>query len=160
MNPSQPFDPSALTWRWCHFEALSVFELQAIYMARQQVFCIEQHCAFMDADGLDEVAFHLAAWSVAHKVPLAYARVVRPGHRYAEPSIGRVITTTAARGNGLGQELLRRVIEHCTLAFPAQGIRISAQSRLERFYAEAGFVPVGAPYIEDDIAHLEMLRPA
>jgi predicted GNAT family N-acyltransferase len=36
-------------------------ELQAIYMARQKVFAIEQNCASLDVDGLDERAFHLAA---------------------------------------------------------------------------------------------------
>ena len=38
-------------------------ELQYIYMARQKVFAIEQPCAYLDADGFDEQAFHLAAWS-------------------------------------------------------------------------------------------------
>ena len=38
-------------------------------------------------------------------------------------------------------------------------MRISAQARLERFYRELGFEPVGRPYDEDGIPHLEMLRP-
>ena len=159
MNPDLPIDPARLNWRWCRFDELSVFELQAIYMARQLVFSIEQQCAYLDADGHDATSFHLAAWSPAHTVPLAYARVVDPGRKYAEPSIGRVITSAAARGTGLGRELVRRAIAHCAQAFPGQGIRISAQTRLERFYAEAGFDAVGAPYLEDGIAHTEMLRP-
>jgi len=149
----------ALTWRWCRFDELSVFELDAIYRARQQVFSIEQACVYLDADGFDEFSWHLAAWSDAHKVPLAYARVVHPGQKYAEPSIGRVITTGAARGTGLGRELVRRAVERCGEVFPAQGVRISAQTRLERFYAELGFVAVGPPYMEDGIPHTEMLRP-
>ena len=149
----------ALTWRWRRFDELSVFELDAIYRARQQVFSIEQACVYLDADGFDEFSWHLAAWSDAHKVPLAYARVVHPGQKYAEPSIGRVITTGAARGTGLGRELVRRAVERCGEVFPAQGVRISAQTRLERFYAELGFVAVGPPYMEDGIPHTEMLRP-
>jgi ElaA protein len=156
--PARPVDAALLDWRWCRFEELSVFELQAIYMARQQVFSVEQECAYLDADGFDEVAFHLGAWSAGHKTPAAYARVVHPGHKYAEPSIGRVITTASARGTGLGRELVQRAIEHCLQAFPGQGIRISAQARLQRFYAEAGFEVVGAPYLEDGIPHVEMLR--
>ena len=152
--------PAPPTWRWCRFDALSVFELQAIYMARQQVFAIEQACAYLDADGFDEASWHLAAWSPEHKVPLAYARVVHPGQKYAEPSIGRVITTAAARGTGLGRELMRRAIEGCTEAFTGQGIRISAQTWLEPFYVGLGFVAVGAPYLEDGIPHTEMLRAA
>jgi ElaA protein len=148
-----------LTWRWCRFDELSVFELQAIYMARQQVFSIEQACAYLDADGYDEFSWHLAAWSGDHRVPLAYSRIVHPGQKYDEPSMGRVITTSAARGTGLGRELVRRSIVHCSAVFPMHGIRISAQTRLEKFYAEQGFVPVGPPYIEDGIPHTEMLRP-
>ena len=151
---------STLTWRWCRFDELSVFELDAIYRARQQVFAVEQACAYLDADGFDAFSCHLAAWSEGHDVPLAYARVVHPGQKYAEPSIGRVITTGAARGTGLGRELVRRAIERCGEVFPAQGIRISAQTRLERFYGELGFVSVGPPYMEDGIPHTEMLRPA
>lgn len=159
MSETTALDPSALRWRWCRFEELGVFELQAIYMARQQVFAIEQQCAYLDADGYDEASFHIAAWSPPHKVPLAYARVVHPGHKYAEPSIGRVLTTGAARGSGLGRELVRRAVDGCVQAFPGEGIRISAQSRLERFYAEFGFAAAGAPYLEDGIPHTEMLRP-
>jgi ElaA protein len=159
MSETTALDPSALRWRWCRFDELGVFELQAIYMARQQVFAIEQQCAYLDADGYDEASFHIAAWSPPHKVPLAYARVVHPGHKYAEPSIGRVLTTGAARGSGLGRELVRRAIDGCVQAFPGEGIRISAQSRLERFYAEFGFAAAGAPYLEDGIPHTEMLRP-
>ncbi len=151
---------TAPVWRWCRFDELSVFELDAIYRARQQVFAVEQACGYLDADGFDAVSLHLAAWGASREVPLAYARVVRPGHKYAEPSIGRVVTTAAVRGTGLGRELVRRAVAHCGDAFPGHGIRISAQARLERFYADAGFAAVGASYLEDGIAHTEMLRPA
>lgn len=157
IKPAAPADATQPTWRWCRFDELSVFDLDAIYRARQLVFSIEQQCAYLDADGFDAVSFHLAAWSPAHSVPLAYARVVHPGQKYTEPSIGRVITTPAARGTGLGRELVRRAIALTQQAFPGQGIRISAQTRLEPFYAEAGFAAVGVPYLEDGIAHTEML---
>ena len=149
----------APTWRWCRFDELSVVELDAIYRARQQVFTIEQNCIYLDADGHDPHAFHLAAWAEDRAMPLAYARVVHPGRKYDEPSIGRVITVSAARGTGLGRELVRRATALCSEAFPGRGIRISAQTRLEPFYAEFGFVAIGAPYLEDGIPHTEMLRP-
>jgi ElaA protein len=152
----------SLTPRWCccPFDELTVRELQNIYMARQQVFCIEQNCAYLDADGYDEPAWHVAAWSPSERVPLAYARLIPPGLKYAEPSIGRVITTASARGTGLGRELVKRAIALSSRLFPGHGIRISAQSRLEAFYEEAGFVIVGDRYMEDGIPHTEMLRPA
>ena len=162
-SPASPAPASpneALTWRWCRFDELSVHELDAIYRARQQVFSAEQACAYLDADGFDAGSLHLAAWPASRRLPSAYARVVHPGLKYAEPSIGRVITTAQARGTGLGRELLRRAIALTAQAFPGQGIRISAQSQLEKFYAQAGFVIVGERYIEDGIPHTEMLRPA
>jgi len=97
-------------WRFAPFDSLTVRELQYIYMARQAVFSVEQQCAFMDADGLDERAHHLAAWSPVQREPLAYARLLEPGAKYAEPSIGRVITTAAARRRGLGRWLLRETL--------------------------------------------------
>jgi ElaA protein len=145
------------TWRWCRFDELSVHELQNIYRARQQVFGIEQNCIYLDIDGCDERCFHLAAWDAGVREPLAYARVVEPGVKYAEPSIGRVITTAPARGSGLGRELMRRTIAHTRRAFPGRGIRISAQSRLEAFYTGFGFTIVGERYLEDGIPHTEML---
>jgi ElaA protein len=149
-----------LVWRCCRFQALDVRELQFIYMARQKVFAVEQQCAYLDADGYDEAGFHLAAWSSIQPEPLAYARLLEPGAKYADASIGRVITTQAARGSGLGRELMGRAIAQAALAWPEAPIRISAQTRLEAFYTGFGFVAVGAPYLEDGIDHTEMLRPA
>ena len=152
--------PGEIDWRGCRFSELSPVELARIYRARQQVFVIEQQCPYLDADACDEVSWHLAAWSPEVVLPLAYARLVNPGGKYAEPSMGRVMTTAQARGTGLGRELVRRVLEHCALVFPGQAVRISAQQRLERFYAEFGFAAVGATYLEDGIPHVEMLRPS
>jgi ElaA protein len=150
----------SVTWRSCPFDELTPRELQYIYMARQQVFCIEQACIYLDADGCDESGHHIAAWSATHPMPLAYARLLAPGIKYAEPSMGRVITTAPARGLGLGRELVRRVIALSARIFPGHGIRISAQSRLERFYQGYGFFIIGERYMEDGIPHTEMLLPA
>jgi len=40
-------------WQWSRLEGLSPVELYAVLAARQQVFAVEQHCAFQDADGHD-----------------------------------------------------------------------------------------------------------
>jgi len=159
MTTTGSIDQAALTWRWCRFAELSFYELESIYRARQEVFAIEQACAYLDADGYDIVSWHLAAWAVGQTVPMAYARVVAPGYKYAEPSIGRLITAAPARGTGLGRELVRRAMAQCRVAFPGRAIRINAQARLEDFYVAFGFSTVGAPYIDDGIPHIEMLAP-
>lgn len=149
--------PADLDWRWRRFDALSVHELQNINAARQRAFAVEQQCIYLDADGCDEQAFHLAAWSAAQREPLAYARVIDPGVKYAEASIGRVVTVGVGRGCGLGREVMVRAIAQVAQVWPGMAIRISAQTRLESFYAGLGFVAVGAPYLEDGIDHTEML---
>lgn len=148
---------ASIDWRCARFDALTPRELQRIHIARQQVFVVEQGCAFQDADLVDESSTHV--WASARGELLAYARIVDPGLKCAEPSIGRVLTTPAARGSGLGRELLRRAVDHCGAAHPRQDIVISAQHRLERFYREAGFASVGEPYLEDGQPHIEMRRP-
>ena len=149
----------ALGWRFTAFDALTPRELQAIYMARQKVFAIEQNCVYLDADGLDERAFHLAAWSSRQREPAAYARLLEPGAKYSEASIGRVLTVGIGRGCGLGRALMVRALEHAAATWPGVAVRIGAQTRLEAFYASLGFVAMGPPYLEDGIDHTEMLRP-
>ena len=152
-----PDGTAGLDWRWRRFDDLALRELEHIFAARQRVFVLEQQCIFVDVDGCDEQAFHLAAWSVSQREPMAYARVLDPGVKYDEVSIGRVITNGAGRGCGLGRELVTRAIAAAAAQWPGEAIRISAQTRLERFYAGFGFEAVGAPYVEDGIDHTEML---
>ncbi len=163
-TPPHPGFLLPLTWRFCTFAELTVHELQNIYTARQQVFVVEQNCAYLDADGRDSKSHHMAAWSAqcstTHTVPLACARLVAPGVAYAEPSMGRVVTTQAGRGQGLGRELVNRVLAHAQIVYPDLGLRISAQSHLESFYAGFGFAVVGERYLEDGIPHTEMLLRA
>ena len=148
-----------LVWRSVPFDALSVRQLQSIYMARQRVFTVEQGCAFLDADGFDELAHHFAAWLPSEREPLAYARLLPPGAKYLEASIGRVLTGMSVRGRGLGRELMLRALAQVDSTWPGSPVRIAAQARLEAFYASLGFAVAGARYLEDGIEHAEMLRP-
>jgi ElaA protein len=90
----------------------------------------------------------------------AYLRVVDPGVKYDEPSLGRVITSPETRGTGLGKALVVEGVSRCADSWPGRAIRISAQAHLDRFYAAFGFVRVGDDYLEDNIPHCEMVRPA
>lgn len=111
----------ALVWRFAAFDALTPRQLEAIYMARQKVFAIEQHCVYLDVDGLDERAFHLAAWSPRQREPAAYARLLEPGAKYGEASIGRVLTVGLGRGCGLGRLLMVRALDHAAAAVSRGG---------------------------------------
>lgn len=161
----------ALDWQWTSFADLRIADLYAMLQLRSAVFVVEQNCVFQDMDGADAQAMHLlgfAAQSSAgfvsgsakqpHPQLLAYARCFPAGLKFVEASIGRVLTAPGARGNGLGHELMDRAISALCTQWGAQPIRIGAQAHLFDFYAAHGFVDQGRPYIEDGIAHLEMLR--
>lgn len=145
-----------LSWQLLRFEALGVQRLYELLQLRCRVFILEQG-AFLDPDGVDDQCNHLLGHAHPGGPLLAYLRIVDAGVKYAEPSIGRVITAPEVRGQGLGEMLMQEGIARCRAAWPGQGIRISAQSRLERFYRRLGFLPVEQPYDEDGIPHQQML---
>lgn len=148
---------SSLLWQWLRFGELGLDDLYDLLTLRAQVFVVEQRCPYLDPDGLDRVAWHLLGRDAAG-VLQAGLRVVDPGMKYAEPSIGRVVTAPALRGRGIGRALMGQGLARCDAVWRGQGIRISAQSHLVRFYGTLGFEAVGEPYLEDDIPHVEMFR--
>ncbi len=150
-----------MDWRFARFGDLTPREVHDLLQARSAVFVVEQNCVFPDIDGLDPQCWHLLGYARAPSRALAaYCRIVPPGAKYAEPSIGRVITTREARGTGAGKAVVREAIARVETLWPGTAIRIGAQCYLERFYGGFGFVTSSPPYDEDGIAHIEMLRPA
>jgi ElaA protein len=147
-------------WQWRSFADLGVADLYQVLQARQDVFILEQTCLYPDMDGLDQQAHHLLGWRVidGRRTLAAYLRVLAPGAKYVEMSLGRVLTAPAARGTGIGRELLAQGIAHAERQHPGHRTRIGAQQHLERFYAGFGFVTISAPYDEDGILHIDMLR--
>jgi len=147
-----------IEWQWCRLDELSPRQLYAVMAARSDVFVVEQNCVYRDLDGRDADALHLIGWS--GDAVAAYTRVLAPGTAFAEPSIGRVLTTKAFRRGGLGRELFAKSVAHVQTLYPGQSIRIGAQSYLEGFYGSFGFVKASEEYIEDGIAHIEMVKAA
>jgi ElaA protein len=145
-------------WAWSRFAELGVDNLYDALALRCRVFILEQG-PYLDPDGVDRDSAHLLGRDGAG-VLQAYLRVVDPGVKYAEPSLGRVITSPETRGTGLGRLLMAEGLSRCLQAWPGRGVRISAQSHLARFYGDFGFERVGPDYLEDNIPHCEMLRPA
>ncbi|MBC7415562.1 MAG: GNAT family N-acetyltransferase [Herminiimonas sp.] len=150
-----------MAWQWRAFDDLSGADLYEALKLRQAVFVIEQNCIFPDLDGADQESFHLLGWlgHGAQRTLVAYLRCLPAGVKFVECSIGRVVSSPAARGTGIGKQLVEEGLRRTMALFPGQAIRIGAQQRLERFYADFGFVTDSAPYDEDDILHVEMLRP-
>jgi ElaA protein len=148
----------AIAWHWSRFDELGLHALYELLALRQRVFILEQG-PYLDADGLDQQAWHLLGRDGEGKL-VAYLRVVDPGFKYDEPSIGRVVTDASVRGSGVGRLLVAEGVAGCDRLWPGLPIRISAQAHLQRFYGETGFETVGEPYLEDEIPHVQMLRRA
>ena len=154
---------AALTWACTPYAELTRDALYALLQLRSRVFVVEQACPFLDADGDDDRAWHLLGWTRdAGGRPLlgAYARLFAPGVKYAEASVGRVVTHPAVRRSGAGRRLMAEALARLGEIAPGAPVRIGAQQYLERFYAGFGFVRDGDDYLEDDIVHVEMVRPA
>jgi ElaA protein len=147
-----------MLWQWFRFADLGVDNLYDALALRCRVFILEQG-AYLDPDGIDRVSWHLLGrdeQGVLH----AYLRLVDPGVKYAEPSMGRVITSPEKRGTGLGRALVAQCMAQQDRVWHGHGNRISAQAHLAPLYAHFGYVAVGETYLEDNIPHLEMLRAA
>lgn len=147
-----------LEFKWARMESFTALELYEIIKARESVFVVEQQCAYQEADGVDPSCWHLRAFVEGELA--ACARVVEPGIKYREPSIGRVMTLARFRGRGLGRPLVAQAIAFTEARFPGQGIRIGAQAHLHGFYASLGFEAVGDAYDEDGILHIDMVKSA
>jgi ElaA protein len=147
-------------WQWVRFTELRPDELYAAVQLRETVFVVEQECAYLDADGRDPSAWHLLGWfgTGKDKRLVAYARLFEPGVRYAEASIGRIVSAPAVRGSGIGRALVAEGLRRMKELAPGQPIRIAAQKRLEKFYQAYGFSRASEPYEEDGIIHVDMLR--
>jgi ElaA protein len=148
----------ALVWQHVSWDALRVQQLYDLLQLRSAVFVVEQNCVFQDIDGYDAQAMHVLGYQDDKLV--AYARCFTANVKYAEASIGRVITSAALRGQGAGPALVQQAIDCIEQQWGKQAIRIGAQAHLSQFYGQLGFAQASEIYSEDNIAHIEMVRSA
>lgn len=144
------------TYRWARLQDLTGLDVHEILQARESVFVVEQNCPYQDADDADLHAWHMTGHIGGSLA--CYVRVVDPGKKYPEPSIGRVLTTPAFRGTGLGHAMMLEAIQQTHHLFPGQSICLSAQAHLHRFYSGLGFEQCSEEYLEDGIPHILMRR--
>lgn len=147
-----------IQWRLKKFDELTPHELYAALQLRNEVFVVEQQCAFQDADDKDQGSYHLLGF--AGEKLSAYTRLVPPGLSYPEMSIGRVVTSPAVRRSGAGKLLMTESIACCYRLFGKGPIKIGAQLYLKAFYESFGFRPISGIYLEDGIEHIYMRKEA
>ncbi|RMA81333.1 GNAT family N-acetyltransferase [Umboniibacter marinipuniceus] len=148
-----------MEWHCQSFAGLSAKHMYQILKLRQDVFVVEQDCAFPDIDGIDPDVWHF--YAVDDDEVVAYTRLIDAGISYPGAiSIGRVVVAPAARGNGFSYELMDRSILQARTLFGNQPIKIGAQSHLAGMYGKLGFAQSSDEYLEDGIPHIEMTLEA
>lgn len=147
------------TFTWKPFETLGNTELYALLKLRSEVFVVEQNCVFLDLDDHDQHALHLLMHDASGAL-VGYTRLLPPGEKYAEPSIGRVVASPAVRSTGAGRRLMAESVRGARQHYPGLPNLIWAQHHLERFYSSFGFVTESEPELEDGILHVFMRLPA
>jgi ElaA protein len=149
-----------VTWTCLHHRDLDSETLYAVLRLRCEVFVVEQHCPYQDVDGRDLAGdtHHLLAREGSQL--LAYLRLLAPCAALPAVAIGRVITAPAARGQGLGHQLMERAVQACGQLWPGCPLYLSAQAHLQAYYGRYGFTARGDGYLEDGIPHIDMHRPA
>lgn len=137
------------------FAELSPAELHAIYTARVAVFVVEQACPYQEVDAQDLTALHIFAEQNGKVI--AYCRLIPHSDSV---HLGRVLVLSEHRAEKLGRKIVAFAVDYARAHFPQCSVYAQAQAYLERFYASFGFASQSAPYLEDNIPHIDMLLPA
>ena len=138
------------------YQDLAIDELYAIMALRAAVFVVEQNCVYQDLDYKDQKALHVMGWINGKLV--AYTRLFGPGDYFDQASIGRVIVAMDQRGHNYGHQIMSASITAISQRYKTDRIDISAQTYLEQFYTDHGFLPSGEEYLEDGIPHIKMIK--
>lgn len=132
---------------------LTPARLYALLRLRVSIFVVEQNAAYEELDGLDLLDTTRHFWLESDAGPVACLRLLEETDGFR---IGRVCTVKELRGQGLSRRLMEAALAEVGDAASV----LEAQVQAQGFYAGFGFVPEGETYLEDDIPHITMRRPA
>ena len=125
---------------------------EALRSIRQRVFMEEQRIpAELEWDADDASAVHFLLRY--RGIEVGTARLLPDGH------IGRVAILREWRGLGLGELLMREVMEQA-IAAGHQRLLLSAQTYALAFYRRLGYRSEGEPYMEAGLPHQAMIWEA
>ncbi|WP_045923588.1 GNAT family N-acetyltransferase [Clostridium tetani] len=144
-----------MNWHLKKFEELRCEEIYKILKIRNEVFIVEQQCAYQDCDGKDKKSYHL--YLEDNGEILCYLRILPKNVSYNEVSIGRVLVNKNYRGKGIAKEMMLKAMNFIEENLNEKEIKIQAQLYLFNFYKSLGFEEVSNEYLEDNIAHIDML---
>ena len=134
------------------FAELGVASAYEVFRLRQDVFVVEQECAYPDLDGRDTEPGTRHLTLEADGALLGYLRILDDGDH---ARIGRVLLRRDARGRGLSQVLVQAALDE----LGERASVLDAQAPLAGWYAGFGYRVTGEEFLEDGIPHLPMSRP-
>lgn len=137
------------------FIALNTHTLFTIVRGRIEVFVVEQMCPYPELDDNDTANTTVHIYQMDKNNLLAYARCYEKNAQYS--AIGRVLVAKSERGKGVAKILVNEAINCCKANWPERDIYIGAQTYLLDFYQSLGFESVNDEYLEDGIAHQDMI---
>ncbi|AUI87784.1 GNAT family N-acetyltransferase [Vibrio azureus] len=152
-----------LYWKVSNFSTLTVFQLYDLLKLRVDVFIKEQNCPYNDLDDKDTDPNTLHILGYHGDKLVAYSRILPPGLGYPHEvhdqipadandiAIGRVVTSPACRGQGLGHQLMAFSVKTAKETWPGKSIFISSQAHLVQYYGQYGFEAATLPYEEDGL---------
>lgn len=137
-------------------DQFSAEQLYAVLRLRVDVFVVEQKAAYPELDGRDLLPSTWHFWLPGEDGEVAgYLRLLGSDKAGGPLRIGRVCTSKAARGSGLGAVLMDAALQHIGSAESV----LDSQTYATGFYARYGYVPEGEEYVDDDgIPHIVMRR--
>ena len=136
------------------FDDLTTFEIYDILALRTEIFIVEQDCIYADCDGKDKNAYHLCM--LENNKIIAYCRILDKGINFDEVSLGRFAVQKKYRSNGLAKKMLGEVMDFIKNELKVPAVKLSAQQYIMRLYTSYGFIPIGEPYDDDSIIHVDM----
>ena len=108
----------------------------------------------MEWDAADQTALHAVAYNGLGQA-IGTARLLVDTNRTAK--IGRMAVKRSLRGSGVGNSLLRSLMD-CAAKRGYPELVLHAQRSAQGFYERAGFFARGQAFDEVDIPHIEMFK--
>lgn len=127
-------------------------EIATCLSIRAAVFTLEQGVPpELELDELDAEAIHYLGYE--GEAPLATGRVRLIGD---VAKVQRVAVLAAARGTGLGAQLMRHVVDDLRKCSGARRVTLGSQETAVGFYERLGFAKHGERFMDAGIPHFEM----
>lgn len=131
-------------------------DLEACFALRRAVFIEEQQVSpAREMDGEDKVARHFAFRDKETGKIIATCRVRRMG---SAAKIERVAVQKDYRRKGVGQELMKYVLQQLAGAGDIQVLKLSSQADAVPFYERLNFRKRGPEYMDAGLPHYDMTR--